>query len=126
MWIVKLALRRPYTFIVMALLILLATPFVLRSTPVDIFPEIKIPVVSVIWTYNGMPAEEVGQRIAAVSERGLTTTVNNIEHIEFLTVHIALIVAHVHSFPDVGQIKGRNRISPLPVSRPTTAVSKHS
>lgn len=82
MWIVKLALRRPYTFIVMALLILLATPFVLRSTPVDIFPEIKIPVVSVIWTYNGMPAEEVGQRIAAVSERGLTTTVNNIEHIE--------------------------------------------
>jgi len=82
MWIVKIALRRPYTFIVMALLILLATPFVLRSTPVDIFPEIKIPVVSIIWTYNGMPAEEVGQRIAAVSERGLTTTVNNIEHIE--------------------------------------------
>ena len=82
MWIVETALRRPYTFIVMALLVLLATPFALRSTPTDIFPEIRIPVVSIIWTYNGLPAQEVGQRIAGVTERALTTTVNDIEHIE--------------------------------------------
>jgi CzcA family heavy metal efflux pump len=82
MWIVETALRRPYTFIVMALLILLATPLALKNTPTDIFPEIRIPVVSIIWTYNGLPAQEVGQRIATQTERGLTTTVNDIEHIE--------------------------------------------
>ncbi len=82
MWIVETALRRPYTFIVMALLILLATPLALLSTPTDILPEINIPVVSIIWTYNGLSAQEMGQRIANSSERGLTTTVNDIEHIE--------------------------------------------
>src|SRR4051812_16317633 len=80
--VVGLALRRPYTFIVMALLILLATPFVLRNMAMDIFPEINIPVISIIWNYNGLPAQEMGQRIAASSERGLTTTVSDIEHIE--------------------------------------------
>jgi len=82
MWIVKLALRRPYTFIVMALLILLSTPLVLMRMATDIFPEINIPVVSVIWNYTGMSAEEIGQRISATNERVLTTTVNDIEHIE--------------------------------------------
>ena len=82
MWIVETALRRPYTFIVMALLILLATPLALLSTPTDILPEINIPVVSIIWTYNGLSAQEMGQRIANASERSLTTTVNDIEHIE--------------------------------------------
>src|SRR6478609_4442458 len=80
--VVGLALRRPYTFIVMALLILLATPFVLRNMAMDIFPEINIPVISIIWNYNGLPAQEMGQRIAAQNERGLTTTVSDIEHIE--------------------------------------------
>lgn len=80
--VVKLALARPYTFIVMALLILLATPFALRNMATDIFPEINIPVVSIIWTYNGLSAQEMGQRIAGQSERGLTTTVSDIEHIE--------------------------------------------
>jgi CzcA family heavy metal efflux pump len=80
--VVALALRRPYTFIVMAMLILLATPFALRTMPTDIFPEINIPVVSVIWTYNGLSAQEMGQRIANQTERGLTTTVSDIEHIE--------------------------------------------
>jgi CzcA family heavy metal efflux pump len=79
---VQLALRRPYTFIVMALLIVLATPFALMKMPTDIFPEINIPVISVIWTYTGLPAQEMGQRIAAQNERGLTTTVSDIEHIE--------------------------------------------
>ena len=80
--VVGLALRRPYTFIVMAMLILLATPFVLRKMAVDIFPEIDIPVVSIIWNYNGLSAQEMGQRIAGQTERGLTTTVSDIEHIE--------------------------------------------
>ncbi|HTH40925.1 MAG TPA: efflux RND transporter permease subunit, partial [Rhodocyclaceae bacterium] len=82
MWIVNIALRRPYTFIVMALLIFLATPVVLMRMATDIFPEINIPVISVIWNYNGLSAQEMGQRITATNERVLTTTVNDIEHIE--------------------------------------------
>src|SRR5471032_246474 len=82
MWIVNVALKRPYTFIVMAILILLATPFALLTTPVDVLPEINIPVVSIIWTYTGLSAEDVANRITAVNERSLTTTVNDIEHIE--------------------------------------------
>ena len=80
--VVGIALRRPYTFIVMAMLILLATPFVLAKMAMDIFPEINIPVISIIWNYTGLPAQEMGQRIAGSSERGLTTTVSDIEHIE--------------------------------------------
>ncbi len=79
---VQLALRRPYTFIVMAMLIVLATPFALWNMATDIFPEINIPVISIIWNYNGLPAQEMGQRIAAGSERSLTTLVSDIEHIE--------------------------------------------
>jgi multidrug efflux pump subunit AcrB len=82
MWIVEVALRRPYTFLVMALLILLATPLVLLKMSTDIFPEINIPVVSIVWTYTGLSAQEIGNRITAVNERSLTTTVNDIEHIE--------------------------------------------
>ena len=82
MWIVELALRRPYTFLVMALLILLATPLVLLKMSTDIFPEINIPVISIVWTYTGLSAQDVGQRITSVNERGLTTSVNDIEHIE--------------------------------------------
>ncbi len=82
MWIVRLALRRPYTFVVAALLLLLMTPFVLTRTPTDIFPAIKIPVVSVIWGYTGLPADQIAQRMVFTEERALTTTVNNIEHIE--------------------------------------------
>jgi multidrug efflux pump subunit AcrB len=82
MSLVQLALRRPYTFIVMAMLIVLSTPFALRNMATDIFPEINIPVISIIWSYNGLPAQEMGQRIAASSERSLTTLVSDIEHIE--------------------------------------------
>src|SRR3954452_18490142 len=82
MWIVRLALRRPYTFVVAALLLLLMTPFVLTKTPTDIFPAINIPVVSVIWSYTGLPADQIAQRLVYSEERALTTTVDNIEHIE--------------------------------------------
>ncbi|KVC94641.1 RND transporter [Burkholderia ubonensis] len=86
MWIVNLALRRPYTFIVMAIMIVLATPLALMRTPVDVLPSIDIPVISVIWNYNGLSAKEMTNRITAVHERVLTTTVNNIQHVESTTL----------------------------------------
>lgn len=82
MWIVRLALRRPYTFVVMAILISLGGVFTIFRTPTDIFPEIDIPVVSVIWSYNGASPEEMERRFITISERAMTTTVNGIEHIE--------------------------------------------
>src|ERR1035437_5465742 len=82
MWIVALALRRPYTFVVMALLIIILTPITILRTPVDIFPEINIPVVSVVWSYTGMSPSEMADRIVSNSERGFTITVNDIEHQE--------------------------------------------
>src|ERR1700731_1753401 len=82
MWIVRLALSRPYTFIVMALVIILLTPVVLMRTPTDIFPEINIPVISLIWNYTGLQPQEMEQRITSNSERAVTTLVNDVEHIE--------------------------------------------
>jgi len=82
MWIVRTALEKPYTFIVMALLILITTPLAVMRTPVDVLPEINIPVISVIWNYNGLSAQQMGNRITQTHERSLTTTVNDIEHIE--------------------------------------------
>jgi len=82
MWIVQLALRRPYTFVVAALLLVLVTPFILLRTPTDIFPAINIPVVSVIWQYSGLDAKQLEQRITYTHERILSVTVNNIEHVE--------------------------------------------
>jgi multidrug efflux pump subunit AcrB len=82
MWIVRLALNRPYTFVVGALVLLMLTPFVLLRTPTDIFPAINIPVVSIIWQYAGLNAQEIEQRILYNHERSLSATVNDIEHIE--------------------------------------------
>ncbi|HET9407589.1 MAG TPA: efflux RND transporter permease subunit [Candidatus Sulfotelmatobacter sp.] len=87
MWIVALALRRPYTFIVMALVIIILTPITILRTPTDIFPEIDIPVVSVVWFYTGMSPQDMADRIVANSERGITTTVNDIEHMESQSVY---------------------------------------
>ena len=82
MWIVALALRRPYTFVVMALVLLLLTPLVIWRMPVDVLPDIDIPVISVVWNYSGMAPDEMADRIVTNSERGLTITVNDIEHME--------------------------------------------
>jgi CzcA family heavy metal efflux pump len=86
MWIVALALRRPYTFIVMALVIILLTPITILMMPTDIFPDINIPVVSVIWFYTGMSPQDMAERIVLSSERSITTTVNNVEHMESQSV----------------------------------------
>src|SRR6201981_2820436 len=82
MWIVRLALRRPYTFVVLALVILILGPLVILRTPTDVFPEINIPVVSIVWNYTGLSSEDMGNRITSVTERALTTLVDDIEHIE--------------------------------------------
>jgi len=82
MWIIRLALSRPYTFVVAALLLLLVTPFVLLRTPTDVLPSINIPVVSIIWNFNGLSAHDIEQRMVYTEERVLTTTVNDIQHIE--------------------------------------------
>ena len=82
MWIVRLALRRPYTFAVFALLILILGAYSIASMPTDIFPNIDIPVVTVVWNYTGLSAQEMSTRIIFNSERGVTTTVSDVEHIE--------------------------------------------
>jgi multidrug efflux pump subunit AcrB len=92
MWIVKLALSRPYTFIVLSLVLLLISPIMLLQTPVDIFPAINIPVISVIWTYTGLPPSEMANRIVSIFERSLTTSVNNIEHIESQSLNGVAVV----------------------------------
>ena len=86
MWIVRVALNRPYTFIVLALLILILSPVVILRTPTDIFPNINIPVIAVAWQFTGLNPEEMEGRITTGFERVLTTTVDNIEHIESTTV----------------------------------------
>jgi multidrug efflux pump subunit AcrB len=92
MWIVRLALARPYTFIVMALVIILLTPVVLLRTPTDIFPDINIPVIALVWNYSGLQPQEMEQRITSGVERGITTLVNDVEHIESQSLNgIAII-----------------------------------
>src|SRR5580700_4489702 len=92
MWIVKLALSRPYTFVVLALVLIIISPVILLRTPVDIFPNINIPVISVIWTYSGLAPAEMGTRIVSIFERSLTTSVNNIEHIESQSLNGVAVV----------------------------------
>jgi multidrug efflux pump subunit AcrB len=82
MWLVRIALQRPYTFIVMAMLIVIIGVVSLTRMPTDIFPDIDIPVITVVWNYTGLPPEEMEKRIITNYERALTTTVNDIEHIE--------------------------------------------
>src|SRR5579863_6902311 len=82
MWIVRLALRRPYTFVVLALLLLILGPIVILRTPTDIFPNINIPVVSILWNYTGFSPQQMSDRIVGQTERTLTTTVDDIQHIE--------------------------------------------
>src|ERR1700751_105923 len=92
MWIVRVALSRPYTFVVLALLLFLMAPVMILRTPVDIFPAINVPVVSIIWTYTGLVPSEMETRITSIYERALTTTVDNIEHIESQSLNGVSIV----------------------------------
>ena len=104
MWIVKLALRRPYTFTVLALLILILGPIVILRTPTDVFPDINIPVVSIVWNYGGLPAEDMGNRIVSITERALTTLVDDIEHIESQSLNgVAVVKVFFQPHADVNR-----------------------
>jgi multidrug efflux pump subunit AcrB len=92
MWIVRIALNRPYTFVVVALLILILSPVMMTRTPTDVFPNINIPVIAVSWQFAGLDPEEVEGRITTSYERGLTTLVDNIEHLESITLNGQAIV----------------------------------
>jgi CzcA family heavy metal efflux pump len=92
MWIIRVALDRPYTFIVLALLVLIVSPVVILRTPTDIFPNINIPVIAIGWQYTGLNPEELEGRLVTPFERFLTTTVDNIEHIESTTMNGRAIV----------------------------------
>src|SRR5580698_1154289 len=102
MWIVRLALRRPYTFVVLSILLLILGPIVIIRTPTDIFPNINIPVVSVIWNFTGLSPQEMGNRITTPFERNLTTTVSDIQHIESQTLNgIAVLKIFFHPSANV-------------------------
>src|SRR5882757_4671588 len=92
MWIVRLALRRPYTFVVLSLLLLILGPIVILRTPTDIFPNINIPIVSIIWNYAGLSPQELANRIVTPFERNMTTTTNDMEHIESQTLNGIAVV----------------------------------
>ena len=81
LWLVRIALQKPYTFVVLALLILIFGPMAALRTPTDIFPDIKIPVISAVWTYTGLPPDEMAGRVIYAHERALSSTVNDIDHI---------------------------------------------
>jgi multidrug efflux pump subunit AcrB len=100
MWIVRLALRRPYTFVVMSLLILILGTLAIFTTPIDIFPNIDIPIVAVVYGYAGLSAEDVSQRLVVGFERGLTATVNDVEHIESQSLN-GLGVIKIFFYPSV-------------------------
>ena len=92
MWIVRLALRRPYTFVVLALLLLILGPIVILRTPTDIFPNINIPVVSIVWNYTGLNPDDMSNRIVFQTERALTTLVDDIGHIESQSLNGVAVV----------------------------------
>ncbi len=113
--IVRVALQRPYTFIVVALLLLGIGPLAALRTPTDIFPEIKIPVIAVAWQYTGLPPQEMGGRISTLFQRSLTTTVNDIEHIE-ATSYAASASSRSSSSPASTWPSRMRRSPPLPRS----------
>src|SRR6201987_1455028 len=110
MWIVRLALRRPYTFVVMSILILIMGGLAIVRTPTDIFPNINIPVVSIIWNYNGLIPQDMADRIVTITERNLTTTVDNIEHVESQSLY-GIAVVKVFLQPDANLQQGIAQIT---------------
>jgi multidrug efflux pump subunit AcrB len=104
MWIVELALNRRYTFIVVALLIFIIGPLSVLRTPTDIFPNIDIPVLSIVWSFNGFSAEDMAHRVTSPVERALTTDVDNIEHIESQSLNgVAVIKVFFHPGADINR-----------------------
>src|SRR3979490_702629 len=121
MWIVRLALKRPYTFVVASILILIMGGLAILRTPTDIFPNIDIPVVGIIWNYNGLVPQEMSDRIVTTTERNLTTTVDNIEHIESQSLYgIAVVKVFLQPTANIQQgiaqitAVSQTQLKPLP------------
>ena len=111
--VVGVALKRPYTFVVMALLLLILGPLAAFKTPTDIFPEIRIPVIAVAWSYTGLPPDQMAGRITTSFQRVLTTTVNDIEHIEansYNGVGIVKIFFKTQNIGNIGSAPTINRL----------------
>jgi multidrug efflux pump subunit AcrB len=126
MWIVRLALRRPYTFVVLAILIFILGTLSALRTPTDIFPNINIPVVSIIWNYTGLAPQEMASRIVTLQERNLTTIVNDIEHLESQSLNgVAVIKVFFHPGADIStaiaQIAGQSQTQLKQLPLGTTA-----
>ena len=100
MWIIRIALSRPYTFFVLAISILIFGNLAILRTPIDIFPNIKLPVVSIVWTYNGLPPSEMSDRIITYVERQMTTAVNDIDHIESQSLPGVGVIEELRGFHD--------------------------
>jgi AcrB/AcrD/AcrF family len=116
MWIVRLALRRPYTFVVLAILILILGALSALRTPTDIFPNINIPVVSIIWNYNGLAPQDMASRIITLQERNLTTTVNDIEHLESQSLNgVAVIKVFFHPGANISTVAALPTILRVPL-----------
>src|ERR1700721_4461643 len=126
MWLVRVALERPYTFVVLALLVFILSGLAIVRTPTDIFPSIDIPVIAVDWSYTGLNPEEVEGRLTTVYERVLTTTVDNIRHLEcttvngqaivkiFLQPHASLDTANAQAPPISKRLRRQMPPAPLP------------
>src|SRR5271163_830885 len=112
MWIVALSLRRPYTVVVMAMLIAILGVSAIISMPVDIFPYIDIPVVSVVWNYSGLSPEEMEKRMVTIFERSMTTTVNDIEHMESQS-YSGVSVTRVYFQPDANIATALSQITAI-------------
>src|SRR6195256_4334519 len=112
MWIVALALRRPYTFVVVALLLLILGPIVIYRTPTDVFPNINIPVVSIVWNYSGLNSQDISNRIVTLTERTLTTTVDDIEHSESQSLN-GIAVVKVFFQPNANISKATAQITAI-------------
>ena len=110
MWIVKIALDRPYTFIILAILILLLSPIVIVRTPVDMFPSINIPVISLAWQYTGLNPEELEGRLTTPFEKSLTSFVDNVEHVESTTYN-GIVVIRVYLQPDANLAPANAQVS---------------
>jgi multidrug efflux pump subunit AcrB len=110
MWIVRVALQRPYTFIMLAVLIVLMGGYAILNTATDIFPNIKIPIAAVIWRYNGILPEEIANRIVLFSERVAQTTVNDVEHTESQSVNGTAVVKYFFQ-PDADQDLSMSQIT---------------
>src|SRR5438132_13716512 len=110
MWIVRLALRRTYTFVVVAMLIAVLAAVSIYRMATDIFPNIDIPVVSVVWQYTGMPADEIETRIIFLNERVLTASVNGIEHIESQSLD-GVGVIRIYFYPDAQVAAGEAQVT---------------